>query len=73
MHDLLSITVEKVQDVVWKRGSIPLSHLESIINVSYNILFLAIDRLSAERKIQIRRKDMDYIIFSPGDGNNLSP
>ena len=73
MQDLLSITVEKVQDVVQKKGSITLSHLESTINVSYNLLFLAIDRLSAERKIQIRRKDMDYIIFSPGDGNNLSP
>jgi len=73
MQDLLSITVGKVQDVVQKKGSITLSHLESTINVSYNLLFLAIDRLSAERKIQIRRKDMDYIIFSPGDGNNLSP
>ena len=67
MHDLLSITAERVQNVVRKSGSIPLSHLESTINVSYNLLFLAIDRLSAERKIQIRRKDRDYIIFSPGD------
>ncbi len=67
MHDLLSITVEKVQNVVQERGSISLSHLESTVNVSYNLLFLAIDRLSAERKIQIRRKDRDYIIVSPGD------
>lgn len=73
MQDLMSITVEKVQDVVRKKGSIPLSHLESIINVSYNLLFLAIDRLSAERKIQIRRKDRDYIIFSTADGKTLSP
>jgi len=73
MRDLMSITVEKVQDAVRKRGSIPLSHLESVINVSYNLLFLAIDRLSAERKIQIRRKDRDYIIFSPGYENNLPP
>jgi len=73
MQDLLSITVGKVQDVVQKKGSITLSHLESTINVSFNLLFLAIDRLSTERKIWIRRTDMDYIIFSPGDGNNLSP
>src|SRR3972149_7666222 len=40
MQDLLSITVGKVQDVVQKKGSITLSHLESTINVSYNLLFL---------------------------------
>jgi len=67
MNDLLSITAEKIHDVLQKKGSIPLSHLESTINVSFNLLFLAIDRLSTERKIWIRRTDMDYIIVSPGD------
>ncbi len=65
MNDILSITAEKIYDVLQKRGSVSLTHLESMVNVSYNLLFLAIDRLSTEQKIRIRRKESDYILSSP--------
>ena len=72
MHDLLAITVEKIQDVIQQKGSISLSHLESMVNVSYNLIFLAIDRLSSEHKIRIRRKDSEYIISGPGELNETT-
>lgn len=64
MQNQLSMTVEKVKDVLQKEGSLSLTNLESTVNVSYNLLFLAIDHLSLEHKIGIRKNDSDYIIFS---------
>lgn len=63
MHDeVLLLTAEKVQDIVQKQGSITLSHLESALEVSFNLIFLALDRLAAEHKIRVRRGEWDYII-----------
>ena len=70
MNDLLSITAEKICDVLQKKGSVSFTHLESMVNVSYNILFLAIDRLSTEQKIRIRKKESDYILSS-SDGEDI--
>lgn len=64
MQNQLSMTVEKVKDVLQKEGSLSLANLESTVNVSYNLLFLAIDHLSAEHKIGLRKNESDYIIFS---------
>ena len=70
MNDVLSITAEKIYDVLQKKGSISLTHLESMVNVSYNLLFLAIDRLSAENRIRIRKKESSYIL-SAGTGEDV--
>lgn len=63
MQNQLSMTVEKVKDVLQKEGSLSLTNLESTVNVSYNLLFLAIDHLTAEHKIGLRKNESDYIIF----------
>src|SRR3972149_4682666 len=70
MNDVLSITAEKIHDVLQKKGSVSFTHLEAMVNVSYNILFLAIDRLSTEQKIRIRKKESDYILSS-SDGEDI--
>jgi predicted transcriptional regulator len=70
MNDVLSITAEKIYDVLQKKGSVSLTHLESMVNVSYNLLFLAIDRLSAENRIRIRKKESGYIL-SAGTGEGV--
>ena len=65
MDDLL-LTTEKVHDVVRKKGSVSLTHLTSVISdVSFNLIFLAIDRLSSEHKINIRRDVADYVLSIP--------
>lgn len=64
MQDQLSMTVEKIQDVLLQNGSISFTNLEALVDVSYNLLFLSIDRLSSEHKIGIRKNESDYIIFS---------
>ena len=62
MHNLLSVTVDRVQDVVQQNGSVTLSELESILDTSFNLIFLAIDKLSRENKIQIKRGGKDYVL-----------
>ena len=62
MYNLLSATVERVQDVVQQNGSVTLSYLESILDTSFNLIFLAIDKLSRENKIQIKKGGKDYVL-----------
>lgn len=62
MHNQLSMTTDKVHDIVQKTGSISLSNLEYAVDTSFNLIFLAIDRLVVENKIKIRRGEWDYII-----------
>ena len=62
MYNLLSATVERVQDVVQQNGSVTLSNLDSILDTSFNLIFLAIDKLSRENKIQIKRGGKDYVL-----------
>jgi len=62
MHNLLSVTVDRVQDVVQQNGSVTLSELESILDTSFNLVLLAIDELSQENKIHIKRGGQDYVL-----------
>ena len=55
MHNLLSVTVDIVQNVVQQNGSVTLSQLETILDTSFNLIFLAIDKLSQENKIQVEK------------------
>lgn len=62
MHNLLSVTVDRVQDVVQQSGSITLSELETILDKSFNLVLLAIDKLSQENKIHMKRGGQDYVL-----------
>ncbi|HBI23998.1 MAG: hypothetical protein A2Y48_08920 [Nitrospirae bacterium RIFCSPLOW2_12_42_9] len=64
MDDLLK-TTDKVYDVVMKKGNVSLTHLISVTDASFNLIFLAIERLSSEHKINIRREEADYVFFIP--------
>ncbi len=64
MIDLIAVTTERVHGIVQKQGSVSLSHLETTLNTSFNLLFLAIDRLVIDGKISIRKGEWDYIISS---------
>jgi hypothetical protein len=62
MRNHLTLTAEKVQKVVQQKGSIALSDLESEVDASYNLLFLALDQMAAESRIRIRKFGRDYMI-----------
>ena len=62
MTDLISLTARKVQDVVEEKGSVTLSHLETEVDASYNLIFLAIDQLVLDKKILIIKEKWDYVI-----------
>ena len=62
MHNLLSVTVDRVQNVVQQNGSVTLSQLEAILDTSFNLIFLAIDKLSQENKIQVEKGEQDYVL-----------
>ena len=62
MTDLISLTARKVQDIVEDKGSVSLSHLETMVDASYNLIFLAIDQLVLDKKILIIKEKWDYVI-----------
>lgn len=64
MNETLLLTAGRVQDIVQKQGSVTLSHLEETLSASFNLLFLALDRLASENKISLRKGEWDYIISS---------
>ncbi len=62
MTDLVSLTAKKVQDVVDEKGSVSLSHLETLVDSSYHLIFLAIDQLVADKKIRLIKGEWDYTL-----------
>lgn len=54
---------ERILEIVRKNGFITLNDLEKELNVSYNLLFLAIDRMVSHDKISLKRCGKEYIIF----------
>ena len=61
MNNLLSRTKEEVRNIILRAGPITLANLECSIDTSFNLLFLAIEKLISENKIKIRRGEWDYI------------
>ena len=59
-------TSEKILTLVKQKGSVSFSELEDSINDSYNVIFLAIDRLVRANKLNLQRKTNDYLLTTPG-------
>ena len=62
MYDLIDLTASKIDCVVKQQRSISLSNLEYTIDASYNMIFLAVERLVARGKLRIKKSEGDYII-----------
>lgn len=62
MTDLVSLTARKVQDIVEEKGSVSLFHLETMVDSSYHLIFLAIDQLVADNKIRLIKGERDYTL-----------
>ncbi len=62
MYDLIDLTASRIDNVVKQQGSISLSSLEYSIDASYNLIFLAVERLVATGKLRLKKGEGDYII-----------
>ena len=65
MYDLIDLTASRIDTVIQQQGTISLSNLEYAIDASYNLIFLAVERLVARGKLQIRKNEGEYIISLP--------
>ena len=65
MYDLIDLTASRIDTVVQQQGTVSLSSLEYAIDASYNLIFLAVERLVARGKLQIRKNEGEYIISLP--------
>lgn len=66
MESKVLSTSSKILTLVKEKGCISFTELESSLDDSYNVIFLAIDRLVRENKINLQRNRADYLLSAPG-------
>lgn len=66
MESKVLSTSKKILTLVEEKGCISFTELESSLDDSYNVIFLAIDRLVRENKISLQRNRADYLLYAPG-------
>ena len=67
MADPLAATSKKIREVLDRQGRVSLSQLEVTVEASYNLIFLALDRMASRREIRMERAGGDYRITPPGE------
>lgn len=68
MESKVSTTSDKILTLVKEKGCISFSELEGSLTDSYNVIFLAIDKLVRENKISLERNRTDYLLSTPSFG-----
>jgi hypothetical protein len=72
MNSEVNVVSERILEFVEKKGPISFIELENSLNISYNLVFLALDQMVRDNKIALRRKGNDYQI-SLSDSYSSSP
>lgn len=72
MESKVSTTSDKILTLVKEKGCISFSELEGNLNDSYNVIFLAIDKLVRENKLNLERNRTDYLLSTPSFGNMMN-
>ncbi len=62
MNGLIDLTASKIHTMVQQQGSITLAKLEYAIDASYNLIFLAVERLVATGKLNLKKDEWDYTV-----------
>lgn len=62
---------EQILELVEKNGSITLFELEQTLDVSYNLIFLAIDNMVTTNRINMKRCGKDYVLSGIYRGNKV--
>jgi len=67
MESKIVCTSEKILTLIKEKGCVSFTELENSIDDSYNLIFLAIDKLVRENKLSLQRNRTDYLIATPGN------
>lgn len=65
-------TSDKILTIVKQKGIISFTELEDSLDDSYNLIFLAIDKLVRENKITLERDRTEYLLSSRNHLRNHS-
>lgn len=58
----IDLVSQRIQEIVEGKNDITFAELEQSVDASFNMVFLAIDRLVADHIISLKRGQRDYII-----------
>ncbi len=72
LYNSVSITSDKILTLIKEKGCISFSELEHSLDDSYNLIFLAIDKLARENKIVLQRNRFDYLISTANRENHMA-
>lgn len=72
MESKVISTSDKILTLVKEKGCISFSELEGSLSDSYNVIFLAIDKLVRENKINLERNRTDYLLSTSNSGIKLA-
>lgn len=72
MESKVISTSDKILTLVKEKGCMSFSELEGSLSDSYNVIFLAIDKLVRENKINLERNRTDYLLSTPSSGIKIA-
>lgn len=71
MKEPINEVSKKILDLVAKKGDVTLLELEQSLDVSYNLIFLAIDSMVTNNQIHLQRCGRDYFLSGVENRNKL--
>jgi len=71
MKEPINEVSKKILDLVAKKGDVTLFELEQSLDVSYNLIFLAIDSMVTNNQIHLQRCGRDYFLSGVENRNKL--
>jgi len=71
MKEPINEVSKKILDLVAEKGDVTLFELEQSLDVSYNLIFLAIDSMVTNNQIHLQRCGRDYFLSGVENRNKL--
>lgn len=65
-------TSDRILTLIKQRGTMSFTELEDNLDDSYNVIFLAIDKLVRENKITLERKRTEYLLSTKNFRSDLT-
>ena len=65
MNSDITLVSEKILECLKRQGAISFIELETSLNTSYNLVFLALDQMVREHKISLSKMGDEYHITLP--------
>lgn len=65
-------TSDRILTLIKQKGTMSFTELEDNLDDSYNVIFLAIDKLVRENKITLERKRTEYLLSTKNCRSDLT-